>query len=485
MRKLTFIMVLFIYGAGNISNAQNGHLIDVRITNDSIWKHGDKVDVNMKLNLTYMHIGTQQSVRLQPVIVSKKGQENLTLPIIVVDGKIRNRIHNRQKALGTKEQPKNIETVVRRSNGKEQTVEYAVAIPYEQWMAQSRLVLREKVTGCADCELGMEESVVRNTLLHLFVPRYMTSFATPVFEPVKVRSEVHSAYIKFRQDSYAVSPAYKDNRSQLDSVFQSVAAAKRNPDLTVTHIQVTGYASPEGDFKYNMALSKNRAEAFTRYICERSALDTKIWHVDWKGEDWEGLRTEVLKHPKLLKIDEVLQIINNCNGNRDLCEQELKGLVPPEIYQRLLNEMYPPLRRNEYRIEYNVRSFNVVEAKGLLKQRPNLLSLDEMYEVAATYEQGSPEYDEVMEIAARTYPDKAEALNNAALADLRKGDIGAVIKRLESKASDAATWNTLGVAYAKSGRYDEAAQALQQAIDAGSVEARSNQEQLARVVADL
>ena len=52
---------------------------------------------------------------------------------------------------------------------------------------------------------------------------------------------------------------------------------------------------------------------------------------------------------------------------RTLCEQRIRDLVPPEIYQRLLNEMYGPLRRNEYRIEYNVRNFNLEEAKKLLK----------------------------------------------------------------------------------------------------------------------
>ena len=62
------------------------------------------------------------------------------------------------------------------------------------------------------------------------------------------------------------------------------------------------------------------------------------------------------KHPGLLKQDEVLAIIDGCDGNQDECENQLKALVPPTIYERLLNEMYVPLRRNEYRIEYNVRN---------------------------------------------------------------------------------------------------------------------------------
>ena len=66
--------------------------------------------------------------------------------------------------------------------------------------------------------------------------------------------------------------------------------------------------------------------------------------------------------------------------------------MPPEIYQRLLNEMYGPIRRNEYRVEYNVRHFSLEEGRQMIKTRPDLMSVSEIQQVADSYGKGSSEY---------------------------------------------------------------------------------------------
>lgn len=81
----------------------------------------------------------------------------------------------------------------------------------------------------------------------------------------------------------------------------------------------------------------------------------------------------------------------------------MQELVPADIYHRLLNEIYPLLRRNEYKIEYNVRNFNLDEARRMVDERPDLLSLTEMYKVADSYEKGSPGYGKVMQVVARYF----------------------------------------------------------------------------------
>lgn len=73
-------------------------------------------------------------------------------------------------------------------------------------------------------------------------------------------------------------------------------------------------------------------------------------------------------------------------------------------------------------LKYKVRPFNVEEAKALVKTRPQLLSQNEMYMVAQTYEPGSKEFGEIMEIAVRMYPDDPTANLNAACTRLNAGD---------------------------------------------------------------
>lgn len=345
--------------------AQEGNLIDVKVVNEEVKKQGSEVSLRMTLDLTGLRVGNQKSVCLHPAVVSADGTHEAVLAPVVVDGKTRSRVHRREKALtGASPATDNAYTVLR--SGRESRVEYIAKLAYEPWMVDSRLVLRERMTGCLDCTAATEESTVKAPFIKLFTPRYVTPFVTPEREAVKVRNEVRVARLQFRQGKSDVDPRYKDNRAELETVTGSINVVKTNPDLTITGIYITGYASPEGSVAFNQKLSESRANALAEYARKDTHMDASLWHVAGMGEDWEGLRREVEKHPQLLDIDKVLRLIDECEGDKDACEKRIRESVSPDVYTRLLNEMYGPLRRNEYKIEYSVRSFNLEQVAGVV-----------------------------------------------------------------------------------------------------------------------
>lgn len=466
--------------------AQEGNLIDVKVVNEEVKKQGSEVSLRMTLDLTGLRVGNQKSVCLHPAVVSADGTHEAVLAPVVVDGKTRSRVHRREKALtGASPATDNAYTVLR--SGRESRVEYIAKLAYEPWMVDSRLVLRERMTGCLDCTAATEESTVKAPFIKLFTPRYVTPFVTPEREAVKVRNEVRVARLQFRQGKSDVDPRYKDNRAELETVTGSINVVKTNPDLTITGIYITGYASPEGSVAFNQKLSESRANALAEYARKDTHMDASLWHVAGMGEDWEGLRREVEKHPQLLDIDKVLRLIDECEGDKDACEKRIRESVSPDVYTRLLNEMYGPLRRNEYKIEYSVRSFNLEEAKKQIKTRPDLLSVEEIYTVAESYGKGTADYEEALRIAAATYPKNAAAVVNAACLKMEGRDVQGAIAMLEASEvkEDGRVLNALGVTYAKQKQYDRAKAVLEQAVQAGSREARTNLEQVAGVVADL
>ena len=468
------------------ASAQTGYMKDITVSGKDVQRQGNEVVVRMNLDLSGVRMKQQHTAELVPVLVSKDGTQEQAFPSIVVNGKIRNRALKREEALTGNPRYTNVNTTIRRKNGEPQAVDYRATAPFEKWMYDGRLEVREAVTGCAECDEGGETSTVDPLVLPRFIPNYVTALREPAPEPVKRRDEVRSARLQYRQDSYTTDPKFKDNANVLSEVQASIDAVKENKDLTITGIYVTGYASPEGTVAYNLKLSERRAKTFTDYVKKQNPnLDASLWHVDWKGEDWTGLREEVQKHPRLLKIDEVLAIIDGCEGDQDACEEKIKALVPPTIYQRLLNEMYGPLRRNDYRIEYNVRNFNLEEARQLIRTNPKLLSQNEMYQVAGSYAKDSKEYREAMEIAARTYPDDPVALGNAAATCLAAKDARGAIALLEGKKLDAAAMNTLGVAYAEVGEYQKAKSTLEEAARAGNADAKENLKQVIKVIEQL
>lgn len=467
--------------------AQTGHLTGVRVTTDDIKKNGREVHVKFVLDITDLHVKRQESVQLYPVVVAKESGRSLELPSVVLDGRVRAKVHRREKLLTGFAKTDGAKIVLRRSNGKVQQVEYSAVIPYEEWFGAAQLVLREQTTGCAECDKGMEETPVKSTFLQLFRPRYTVAFVPPLKEPVKMRNEVKVARLNFRQDSHRINPAFKRNRRELDSVRHSIDLVKENDNLTIAGIYVTGYASPEGHYAYNERLSRRRAENFVRYVQKETEVEERLWHVAWHGEDWEGLRLELDKFPRLLKQKEVIAVVEACKGDLEACEQRFKDEFPPEVYQRLLNEVYPPLRRNEYRIEYEVRNFNLEEARKQLYINPRLLSVEEMYQVAESYGVDTPKYGEVLLIAARTYRDNVPAVVNAARYELGQGHLQEAVRLLlplEEKA-DVRVLNCLGVAYANDRQYEKARAVLQRAAAMGDKEARENLRNVEGVIADL
>lgn len=476
--KNTIALLACLLAATPAVWAQNGYLEQLKVENRSVEKVNRNVRVTADFNLDGMNLNTQHSLRLVPVIVSADGTHEQPLDPVVVNGKVRSKVIERQQALGnTKEDDT---PAVRRTNGKPQTLHYADEVPFKVWMLNGRLDLRAYVTGCAACDEG-DELLATGGILPYQAPVLVVSpFVQPEEEEVKRRAEVKMARLEYPVNGYNVLPDFRKNRAELDSVQHSLETVKRNLNLTVTGIYVTGYASPEGTIDYNLRLSQRRAETFATYVQKQNPeLKKDLWHVAWKGEDWDGFVAQVAQAEGWSARAKVQEAIGQCGDNRDACEWKIRQQLSKDDYRYLIDELYAPLRRNEYRIEYNVRNFTLDEAKEVLKTRPDLLSVAEIQRVADSYGRNSDGYRKALDVAVRTYPDNIAARHNAALAALETEHYAEAIALLKD-ATDGSLLNLLGMAYWKNGQTSEADTAFAKASQAGSDEATRNLQMLRR-----
>ena len=148
--KKTMILLTCLLAASPAVWAQNAYLEQLKVENRSVEKVNRSVRVTADFNLDDMKLNTQHSLRLVPVIVSADGTHELPLEPIVVNGKVRSKVIERQLALG--EAQVDNTTTVRRDNGKPQTLHYTDEVPFKVWMLNGRLDLRAYVTGCAACD---------------------------------------------------------------------------------------------------------------------------------------------------------------------------------------------------------------------------------------------------------------------------------------------------------------------------------------------
>lgn len=476
MKKWCMILIGMVC-AGFISlHAQNTYNGTITFGQQQVSRKGGKVTVDMKLNLSNVRLGGQQMILLTPVLQSKEGTESYVFPPAVVAGAKRYKVLKRSVDFGTAQFQQDPMMIEKRRNGKQQVLDFRLEAPYKSWMHNAQLTFKEQVTGCVNCDVNRDEYVVMTSVLdELFVPRYELSYITPPVEPVKQRSEAYSAYLNFELDKYKLLRDYKNNANVLNEVDRIVSEIQNDPNLTVTEFKVTGYASPEGNYQSNMTLSKNRAYAFVNYLKEKRGVNEALLTVDWKGEDWQGLR-EAVADSDIAAKDEVLDILNG-ETNIARRKQKLHALNGGATYRMLLQEYYPPLRRNDYTIAYVARAFNVEEAKELIKTKPRHLSLNEMFLVANTYPKDSKEFKEVFDIAARMYPDEPVAQLNTAATELENGATDAAIVRLQ-KLDMPEAWNNLGIAYILKKDYRKGEEFFNKAKDAGVKTASHNLEQL-------
>ncbi len=476
LRNIFTLLVLIV--ASPLVFSQTG---GVAIENRSAERQGDRLSVSMDIVLDDMKVGSNDMITLTPVLVSNSGEAEAELSPVVVAGRKRSKVIERALRLnndpGFDVAPYEI---VRRNNKAAQRISYSTDLPLTDWMRDASLVLRESVTGCANCDKGEELfTLVPRIIPEVYLPSYKLTYIVPEAE-VKTLSDRHTAKFNFVVDRYELLRDYKGNAAEFREVDRVVSEIRNNPDFEITEFAITGYASPEASVPHNRTLAQNRANSFADYLVTKFNIERNRFTVTGHGEDWDGLR-EAVASSSIADRQAILDIIDNVS-NPDARDAELMKLSGGQTYRNLLNNFYPPLRRTEYVVAYNVRPFDVDEARELIKTNPRLLSLNEMYMVAQSYPAGSNEFKEVFDIAVRHYPDSDIAILNSASADIEGGNMDAAIERMSRIENNPKVWNNLGVAYARKGDLSKAGEYFGKAVAENDSDAKANLEELNRVI---
>lgn len=429
-----------------------------------VTRTGESVLLDMKLNLDSLDLPANTRLVYTPVVKTRNGMT--AMPEIVINGRRQHIMYERGDMKGTLD---GRAVVVRRLNGKAQTVAYRAEAPLKAGVADYDVEIREDLCGCGD-SIGADSYLLKRSR------KPVVAFVRPAAEARKERHIDKTAYIDFPVNRTELHPDYRRNPAELDSIVKTINMVKADKNLSIRSIDIHGYASPESPYSHNDYLARERAKTLKDYVRRLVALDDRIFTVSHTPENWEGL-IKFLRGSELPNRDAILQVIADTSLDPDAREWKIKGDYPDD-YRFMLDTWYPALRRSDYRVNYTIRPFNVDEAKEMIRTKPQLLSLEEMFLVAQTYEPGGKEFNEVMEIAVRMYPDDPTANLNAACTRLNVGDADGA-KRYLDKAGDSPQAVNARAAYAQlKGDQAEAERLYRQAADEGMAEAAANLDNL-------
>lgn len=459
---------------------------DKVIVDRTLEKDGRTISLGFSVDITDLRIDPQHMITLTPFLTSEDGSIEKYFDPVVIIGKKRNIILKRETEIAGREifETTPYEIMVRK-NKSGQRLDYNLEFPFETWMRTSKILIHEKVEGCGWHELGDGLRTISDRMLgEVYTPVYTTNYLTPEVEEIKNRDEVAELRLNYKVASAVILPDFDNNAIELGKVAELVNEVRRNEDLTLTGISITGYASPEGPYDFNMKLSEDRARSLIAYLGQTHNIPSSMMKVDWKGEDWAGLEKAVENTYAGDKKDEVLAVLRNADHTEKKKEQ-LKLIDGGRVYNKLLKEIYPPLRRNTFVIDYTVVQFNLEKARQVIKTNPKLLSLNEMYLVAMSYQDDPEEQVRTFAIAAEYFPDSPVAVNNSAAALINSGNYDEAGKILAPLKDNPEVWNNLGIVMSMQGRYNDAMEYFEKARDNAVSESGTNMEELQKLLDDI
>ena len=392
---------------------------EIKVKDKRVEKSDGTLMIGMTLDFSEVDVPAGRSVVCTPVIAS--GDSIRPLAPVILNGRNRQILYERTgRTYAT-----HGEYALRRTNGHEQTFDYTAHTPLAPWMKRAEVALVTDLCGCGWEALQNNRSpLFPIRLAEPVVLRPQLAYRTPVAEAVKARAVEGKAFLDFPVNRTEIHPDYRNNPRELEAIRATIASVKDDPYATITEVWIKGFASPEGRYTANAYLAENRAKALSDYVKGLYRFDpATAFTIDFEPEDWQGLEKRIAESDLADKA-ELLAIVRAPEpADLDKKEGKLKSLNGGASYKILLRDVYPALRHSDYAVRYTIRNFTVEEAKELLYTDPKKLSLNEMFQVAQTYEPGSKQFSEVFEIAVRLYPDDPVSNLNAANTAIQNGQL--------------------------------------------------------------
>ncbi|MDP1623877.1 MAG: hypothetical protein Q8M08_16245 [Bacteroidales bacterium] len=277
--------------------------------------------------------------------------------------------------------------------------------------------------------------------------------------------------IYFKKNKFDLDLKFGINKTDPAKTALSDVNAFIQQGWKIKDIAMNGYASPEGEETFNANLSENRSKTGNKWMVEqfkswakevnktnkdkkavKAAIEAAGKDVNMTlqhhGPDWNGF-LKAVQNSNLKDKDKVLNVINsNVDANKK--EQEIRNMIL--IYPAIEKDLLPGLRRCEITATLYEPRKTDAELLQFGSSNPEKLKVEELL-YAATLTQDDNVRVTILENAVKQYPDNWKALNNAAVAEIEKGNLGRanelLTKAQAAQPNNGIIENNIGVVAAK------------------------------------
>jgi tetratricopeptide (TPR) repeat protein len=425
--------------------------VDYTVTPDPLEMHGDSVRVKVDVIFPEKALNKKAIVDITPTV------GDAALKPVRVQG---------EKATG------NGNVIAFKAGG---TVTYTDIVAYDPSMEASGLFVSGKIYKGEKEKDQLENTKIADATIitpYLVNKDFKVIIAKDAFK--RVTEESFGAQINFDKGRSVVKPGeLKEDDAKAYEAF--LAAAQSNPKQAIKSINMTGFASPEGEEDKNNSLSTDRATAGKEAglkiakIAENQSAAGEVYNLSGSGEDYNGFKAMLSADTEMNEDDKnlVLRVLETISGSAER-EQAMRDMG--KTFSYLDKNIFPALRRVEMKIVYDQTGYSDEELKALTVSNSDTLKLEELL-FAATLYTDLNEQLRIYKIAEKNFPEDYRTSNNVGAVLYMQNKVSEAKVQFEKAngiKDNAISKNNLGAVAGVSGDRKKSLELLNQANGAGS-----------------
>lgn len=235
----------------------------------------------------------------------------------------------------------------------------------------------------------------------------------------RVIKQVKEANIMFliQQTNLRASELNTEDMQALTASIIDVAEDYENKVLD--NIEISAYASPDGEYGLNRSIATGREENAARYMrgqLQDAELSGDI-DCEYTAEDWEGFK-ELVANSSLPDKELILRVLSMYDDPEER-EQQIKNIS--SVYSELADEVLPKLRRARITLNYQLIGRSDAQITEQYAADPSVLSLEEIL-YSSILTDDNEEKAEIFNTAIRLHPTDYRAYNNLGVLAYNRGD---------------------------------------------------------------
>ncbi len=457
---LAFASAVIISGCNGLGKmVKNAEKISYEVSPNPLELHGDSVALNISGKYPAKYFNKKASLNTVPVITYSNGQKEYA-PYLTIGESV--------TGSGTK---------IRYSEGG--SFAYNGKVAYEPGMKVSKVELKSTATIKSKSK---ELPLIKIADATVVTPLLVKADDKAIVGKDDFQKEVPVNYdgnLYYLINSSQFSSSFKiknlgiENSVETKAVEDYLKMANAN-GYEIRSVNISAYASPDGEERLNAGLAEKRAETSSKYMMGtfkklKMDMGTKpeFYNLTSTPEDWVGFK-DLMIASDIKDKDLILRILQ-MHSDSDVREKEMKNMAL--IFDEVAETIMPKLRRSKVTIVAVKKGRSDEQITALVVSSPDSLSVEEML-YAATLTTDLSAKERIYKTSEQKYGQDWRTSNNLGHIYTMQGKASEAMVQFEKadrlSPNNPIVQNNLGVTARMMGDKQKAAEYYAKAGGAGS-----------------